>query len=60
MKKLLQEIINWISMTDEQIVIGISGHGAAGKTTFANKLINQLNQNKVSYINTDPYRSIHC
>ncbi|MBT2578242.1 phosphoribulokinase [Bacillus sp. ISL-8] len=55
MKKLLQEIINWISMTDEQIVIGISGHGAAGKTTFANKLINQLNQNKVSYINTDPY-----
>ncbi|OOR15276.1 uridine kinase family protein, partial [Bacillus cereus] len=55
MKKLLQEIINWISMTDEQIVIGISGHGAAGKTTFANKLINQLNQNKVNYINTDPY-----
>nr|MCX3330073.1 phosphoribulokinase [Bacillus pacificus] len=55
MKKLLQEIINWINMTDEQIIIGISGHGAAGKTTFANKLINQINQNKVNYINTDPY-----
>ncbi|MHC2836192.1 uridine kinase family protein [Bacillus sp. F9_6S_D1_P_5] len=55
MKKLLQEIINWINMTDEQIIIGISGHGAAGKTTFANKLINQMNQNKVNYINTDPY-----
>ncbi|MDC2867924.1 uridine kinase family protein [Bacillus sp. BP-3] len=42
-------------MNDEQIVIGISGHGAAGKTTFANMLVNQLNQNEVNYINTDPY-----
>lgn len=55
MDKLLQKIINWVSMTDEQIVIGISGHGAAGKTTFANRLVNLLNQNEVSYINTDPY-----
>ena len=31
MDKLLQEIINWLRMSDEQIVIGISGHGAAGK-----------------------------
>lgn len=42
-------------MTDEQIVIGISGHGAAGKTTFANRLAILLNQNEVNYINTDPY-----
>lgn len=55
MDKLLQKIINWVSMTDEQIVIGISGHGAAGKTTFANRLVNLLNQNEVNYINTDPY-----
>jgi aspartokinase len=55
MDKLLQEIINWVSMTDEQIVIGISGHGAAGKTTFAKRLLNLLNQNEVNYINTDPY-----
>lgn len=55
MDKLLQEIINWVSMTDEQIVIGISGHGAAGKTTFANMLVNELNPNGVNYINTDPY-----
>lgn len=55
MDKLLQEIINWVSMTDEQIVIGISGHGAAGKTTFANMLVDLLNQNKVNYISTDPY-----
>ncbi|MED1569540.1 uridine kinase family protein [Bacillus paramycoides] len=55
MDKLLQEIINWVSMTDEQIVIGVSGHGAAGKTTFANMLVDLLNQNEVNYINTDPY-----
>lgn len=55
MDKLLQEIINWVRMTDEQIVIGISGHGAAGKTTFAIRLVNLLNQNEVNYINTDPY-----
>lgn len=42
-------------MSDEQIVIGISGHGAAGKTTFANRLVNLLNQNEINYINTDPY-----
>ncbi|MFJ7755924.1 uridine kinase family protein [Peribacillus muralis] len=55
MDKLLQDIINWVRMTDEQIVIGISGHGAAGKTTFANRLAILLNQNEVNYINTDPY-----
>ncbi|EJQ95494.1 hypothetical protein IGW_01724 [Bacillus cereus ISP3191] len=55
MDKLLQEIVNWLRMSDEQIVIGISGHGAAGKTTFANRLVNLLNQNEVNYINTDPY-----
>ncbi|MEY8754358.1 uridine kinase [Peribacillus frigoritolerans] len=55
MDKLLQDIINWVKMTDEQIVIGISGHGAAGKTTFANRLAILLNQNEVNYINTDPY-----
>lgn len=55
MDKLLQEIINWLRMSDEKIVIGISGHGAAGKTTFANRLVNLLNQNEINYINTDPY-----
>ena len=55
MEKLLQEIIHWVRMTDEQIIIGISGHGAAGKTTFANRLVSLLNENEVNYINTDPY-----
>lgn len=55
MDKFLQEITDWVRLTEEQIVIGISGHGAAGKTTFANRLVNLLNQNEVNYINTDPY-----
>jgi uridine kinase len=55
MDKLLQEIINWVKTDGEKIVIGISGHGAAGKTTFANRIVNLLNQNEVNHINTDPY-----
>lgn len=55
MDRLLQDIITWIKKKDKSIVIGISGHGAAGKTTFANKLIDHLNQSEVNYINTDPY-----
>lgn len=55
MDKLLQDIINWVKGTDERIIIGISGHGAAGKTTFAHMLISQFNQNEANYINTDPY-----
>jgi uridine kinase len=55
MDKLLQEIINWVKRNDEKIVIGISGHGAAGKTTFANRIVNLLNQNEVNHMNTDPY-----
>ncbi|RDW20298.1 phosphoribulokinase [Oceanobacillus arenosus] len=55
MDQLLQEIINWIKRTDKKIVIGISGHGAAGKTTFSNKLVNLLEHKELNYINTDPY-----
>ncbi|MCL1697201.1 uridine kinase [Lysinibacillus sp. BPa_S21] len=55
MDKLLQEIATWINKRDKPTVIGISGHGAAGKTTFANKLINCLNEDEVNYMNTDPY-----
>ncbi|WP_223554048.1 MULTISPECIES: uridine kinase family protein [Lysinibacillus] len=55
MEKILQEIVNWIKMNDKRIIIGISGHGAAGKTTFANKFVNCLHQNEVNYMNTDPY-----
>lgn len=49
----MKEINHWISQSDQRIIIGISGHGAAGKTTFAKELIKQLND--VNYMNTDPY-----
>lgn len=55
MDTLIDEIIEWIRQADQRIVIGISGHGAAGKTTFAKRIISQLNQNEVNYMNTDPY-----
>src|SRR3954452_3687881 len=55
MDQLLKDLLNWITETDKRIVIGISGHGAAGKTTFANKLLDLLPKDEVNYINTDPY-----
>ncbi|WP_419393133.1 uridine kinase family protein [Cytobacillus praedii] len=55
MDRLLQDIVNWVKFMDKKIIIGISGHGAAGKTTFANRLVNLFNETEVNYINTDPY-----
>ncbi|MEK3889840.1 phosphoribulokinase [Bacillus sp. FSL K6-3431] len=55
MDKVLLEIANLISSKDKKITVGISGHGASGKTTFANNLLKLLGNNDVNYINTDPY-----
>ncbi|MCM3511969.1 MULTISPECIES: uridine kinase family protein [Carnobacterium] len=55
MNKLLEEVINWINKSDKPVIIGISGHGAAGKTTFSTKLAHLIGLNEVAYINTDPY-----
>ena len=55
MKLLVEEIINWINKSDRPVIIGISGHGAAGKTTFSTKLAQLIGLNEVSYLNTDPY-----
>ena len=55
MENILQDISNWVNKADKRIIIGISGHGAAGKTTFATNLMNCLHQKGVNYINTDPY-----
>lgn len=55
MEYIIQDVSNWINKNDKKIIIGISGHGAAGKTTFANKLMNHLNNKGINYINTDPY-----
>ncbi|MFB7142867.1 uridine kinase [Gottfriedia sp. NPDC056225] len=52
---LLNEVVNLINNENKKIIIGISGHGASGKTTFAHNLLKLLNQDDVNYINTDPY-----
>lgn len=55
MDKILNEIANLISSKEKRITIGISGHGASGKTTFAHNLLKLLGHEKVNYMNTDPY-----
>lgn len=55
MNNLLDKVINWINKSDKPVIIGISGHGAAGKTTFSTKLAHLIGLNEVAYINTDPY-----
>ncbi|MGM8216362.1 uridine kinase family protein [Bacillaceae bacterium W0354] len=55
MDKLLVDLVNWIHNKNDKIMIGISGHGAAGKTTFTDKLINALDDKDVNHLNTDPY-----
>ena len=55
MNDILNEVLNWIKKSDKSVVIGVSGHGAAGKTTFSTKLAQIIGLNEVSRINTDPY-----
>ena len=55
MDEILQKLANSIINQNRKIIIGVSGHGASGKTTFANKLVKLLGQKQVNYINTDPY-----
>ncbi|SHG95258.1 uridine kinase family protein [Ornithinibacillus halophilus] len=54
MDTLIKQLVDIVSKKEGRVIIGISGHGASGKTTFANKLKQSLEQN-VNYINTDPY-----
>ncbi|MEK3863554.1 phosphoribulokinase [Paenibacillus sp. FSL H7-0716] len=55
MDKVLHKIANLISGEANRFIIGISGHGASGKTTFAHNLLKLLQRDDVNYINTDPY-----
>lgn len=55
MEKILQGLANLISSEDKRMTIGISGHGASGKTTFTFNLLELLGHDEVNYINTDPY-----
>jgi uridine kinase len=51
----IQELANQVRRAEKKLIIGVSGHGAAGKTTFTNKLINLLDKSQINYMNTDPY-----
>ncbi|MCJ1908952.1 uridine kinase family protein [Planococcus ruber] len=51
----IQELAEKIGRSETNLLIGISGHGAAGKTVLANKLMERLGENKTNYLNTDPY-----
>lgn len=55
MNNFIDRLAKKLQSTDTKLVIGISGHGAAGKTTFSEKLICLLDQNQINYLNTDPY-----
>ena len=51
---LIHKIKAWVHNSNEKLIIGISGHGAAGKTTFAHLLMKEL-ETDVNFLNTDPY-----
>ena len=55
MEKLIHKVADWIIQQDENVIVGISGHGASGKSTFATMLVNYLGKDIVNYLNTDPY-----
>lgn len=55
MDQELHRIAKWISGQAARVIVGISGHGASGKTTFAHNLISLLGQENVNVLNTDPY-----
>lgn len=54
MDELIAVVVQWVNRLDKRVTIGISGHGAAGKTTFSTQLIQRLGQ-EVAYLNADPY-----
>lgn len=51
---LVEEIKGYI-YSHKKCLISISGHGAAGKTTFAEAIMKHLESNTYNYLNTDPY-----
>ena len=54
MNIFIQDIIQWLQNSEKKRIIGISGHGAAGKTTFTQLLMEKLKK-EINYLNTDPY-----
>jgi len=50
MNNLIQKIKAWVLNSDEKLILGISGHGAAGKTTFSHLLMKGL-ETDVNFLN---------
>lgn len=55
MEHIIHMIVNSIRAKENRFIVGISGHGASGKTTLAHNLLKLLRQEQINYINTDPY-----
>ncbi len=51
----MEKLVDWIGSKEDRLVIGVSGHGGAGKTTFSGQLLERLGNENVNYLNTDPY-----
>ena len=53
-KDLIEQLVSEIE-TGKVKTLGIYGHGASGKSTFAQELYKELNFQKVNLLETDPY-----
>ena len=53
-KKLVDKLVSEIE-TGKVKALGIYGHGASGKSTFAQELFQALDSEKVNLLETDPY-----
>ena len=53
-KELVDKLVSEIE-TGEVKTLGIYGHGASGKSTFAKELFQALDSEKVNLLETDPY-----
>ena len=53
-KDLIEQLVSEIE-TEKVKTLGIYGHGASGKSTFAQELYQELDSQKVNLLETDPY-----
>ena len=53
-KDLIEQLVSEIE-TGKVRTLGIYGHGASGKSTFAQELYQELDSQKVNLLETDPY-----
>ena len=53
-KDLIEQLVSEIE-TGKVKTLGIYGHGASGKSTFAQELYQTLDYAKVNLLETDPY-----